>query len=117
MAGARTFYRLVRNDPPTADDFASRCEQGRRRRAERGETIEDWTGLSMFDSLEAVRELVRRAQFGDEVQGVVRLEIPEGTAIEWKKTYGAGHWTVWGSSHRLIRYVRSTVTPLADLRR
>jgi hypothetical protein len=117
MAGTRTFYRLVRHDPPTAEDFKSRCELGRRRRSERGETIADWTGLSVYDSLDAVRDLLRRAEFGSDVMGVVRVDLPEGTAIEWEKTHGAGHWTVWGSSQRIVRYVRPPVIPLAQLRR
>jgi hypothetical protein len=104
-----TFYRLVRSNPPTMDDFTSNCERGRRRRTERGETIEDWTGLSVFDSLEAVRDLRRRAQFGYRVQWVARLDIPNHTAIEWRRTHGPGHWTLWGSARAILATVVSVL--------
>ena len=99
------------------EDFASRCELGGRRRTQRGETIEDWTGLSVHESLDAVQDLLKRAAFGDNVLGVVQIDLPEGTAIEWDKTHGSGHWTVWGSSQRIARHVRPPVIPFAQLRR
>jgi hypothetical protein len=103
-------YRLVRSDPPTVADFASNCESGRRRRPERGESIEDWTGISTFDSLDALQALVRRAQFGPRSRWAARLELPMNTAIEWKKTHGAGHWTIWGSSQAIHAAVVSVVS-------
>jgi hypothetical protein len=90
---------------------------GRRRRSNRGETIEDWTGLSVFDSLDAVRDLLRRAQFGGDIQWVVPLDVPEGGTIEWKKTHGLGHWTLWGSSRSIHLCVRLPAMPLAELPR
>ncbi|MGH2354991.1 MAG: hypothetical protein ACRDI2_26380 [Chloroflexota bacterium] len=107
----RTFYRLARSDPPTVDDFTSNCELGRRRRPERGETIEDWTGLSVYDSLDGIRDLLRRAQFSARARWVARLEVPEGAAIEWKKTHGPGHWTIWGS----LRAILATVVSVAHV--
>lgn len=102
-------YRLVRSNPPTADNFTSNCERGRRRRLEPGVTIEDWTGLSVFDSLDAVHDLLQRARFGAQAQWVARLEAPDGSAIESKKTHGPGQWTIWGSSKAILATVVSVL--------
>src|SRR5688572_10444428 len=104
MARTRTFYRLAKSNPPTVEDFMSNCEKGLRRRGDGRETIEDWTGLSVYDSMEGIHDLLARARFSARARWVARLEIPETAAPEWKKTHGEGHWTVWGSSKELASY-------------
>lgn len=77
-----TFYRLMWSNPPTTDDFQTNGERGRRYRQERGESVEDWTGLSVFDSLEAVSDLLQRVQFGARARWVAQLDVPEPSATE-----------------------------------
>lgn len=100
---ARTFYRIVKaTDGRDADDYRSNCEKGQRRRPEAGETtIEAWTGISVYDSLERAERPVRMGRFGRRRRWIAQIAIPLDGPFEFKKTAGPGHWTLWGSSQLL----------------
>jgi hypothetical protein len=97
---ARTFYRFVETDPPTARDFASNFLLGRPRRPQAGETEDEWRGLSVFDSPDAARAMLRRVpRFRRRL--LAQLELPDDAPVRIAKTFGPGHYTLWGDPQRL----------------
>ena len=96
----RTFYRIVKTaDGKYPNDYASNCEKGQHRRPEAGETtIEQWTGISVYDSLEQARKPVLMGRFGRRRRWIAELAISLDGPFEFKKTAGPGHWTLWGSA-------------------
>jgi len=112
-APTHTFYRLVKNPTVTDDraDYKSNCELAKPRRPDIGETIEEWTGLSVFDSLDGIRRLVSNTRFSARAKWTARIEIPSSQPVEWRKTGPPGHWSLWGSS-QLLGTLVAQVVPL-----
>ena len=87
-------FRIVKSDPPSAEDFTSPMMLGvlpqRREREHPGE----WAGLSMFDSIERARAMAQHyPRLGGWI-ATVNLDIRR--VVVWK-TFGAHHYTVWGA--------------------
>ena len=95
------FFRFVATDPPTVRDFFSNFQLGRPRRPQAGETEEEWRGLSVFDSPEAARAmLVRVPRFP--LRLLARIELPDDASVRIEKTFGPGHYTIWGDPQVLL---------------
>jgi hypothetical protein len=108
----RTFYRIVKTDPPTAWDFTSneaRHRQPRRPLNPEGQRL--WRGLSHFDSLEAARA----ASLHTPALGsfIAEVTVPDDADVEIEQTGRAGHYTIWGSPGRMLAYAGRTV-PVAE---
>ena len=102
----RTFYRIVRSNPPTARDFLSHAAQGKPagRRAQR----EGWdTGVSAYDSLEHARARAAYWQFRHG-EHIAALRVGENSSITYKQTTGdSAHFTLWGAADTLRDCVES----------
>ena len=101
----RVFYRVVRTNPPTRDDFKSYLALGklpgpnptpRRLRA--------WAGVSVYDT-----EAVARAKASDYDLGpyVAELHIPEEAPIQAEGPGQSGHYNLYGEPEDLLRFVVS----------
>src|SRR6476661_4656628 len=94
MGMARSFFRVVKSNPPTPDDFKSyhelrmpvlRHDPQSRRLAE---------GLSVYATLAQARRAARSQPFLG--QFVAELIIPENAPLTFERTgKKAGHHTIW----------------------
>jgi hypothetical protein len=105
----RSFFRIAKTYPPGDGEYLT--TQDRRGPPSAGlcsEQREVWDAYSAFDSLEAAIEKVR--DLGG-LRGwlVVRYDIPPGAAIRWKKTFGPGHYSLWGDKEELKRCLTDIV--------
>jgi len=95
------FYRTVRHNPPEPGYFLSGEVEGRPS-PPKAHLVRFWQGFSAFDTLEQAR---RKAQ-QNPAQGafIVELVIPDNAGIQWEKTFGPGHYTIWGDPTQCVRY-------------
>ena len=101
---ARTFYRIVRTDPPTLGEFMSAQARGKPPPDDEPETLRLHDGLSAYATIAQARRKARASP----VLGryIARLEIPEGGPIRWERTLtSSGHHTIWGVPADLLRCV------------
>ena len=102
---ARTFYRLVRNHPPTRADFLSRKARGI---PPRGPELTDpflYEGISAWDTPGAAAGVaVRRPAL------IAVLEIPEGGLVSVRQTLKPGHYTLQSTPEALLACVVSLLT-------
>ena len=105
----RVLYRIVRSNPPTAWDFTSNEAKGRvPRRPLRAHERRLWRGLSVFDTLDSARAAAQQTPtLGDFIAEIAIPSNDESILIE--QTGRIGHYTVWGSPARVLRYVRQVV--------
>lgn len=97
MADApRVYYRIVKADPPTPDDFTSPEAAGKpfsdpdpsRRRL--------WDGLSFYATEAQARRNARR--FHTHGQYVAGVALEPNSPLRVERTLGPGHYTLWGDS-------------------
>lgn len=104
---ALVLFRGVRRDPPTADDFRSNAARGRAPRRVEREHPELWTGLSLFDTADAVRARARLYPAVGRFVAAVRVsDVADATV---RPTLGAGHYTVWAEAEALLDAVIGVV--------
>jgi hypothetical protein len=102
MAG-RTFWRIVRTNPPSEADFLSNEAKGLHPRDDDAETLRLWSGIPAFATLTQARRMARRVpSLGD---FVAELSIPDDPAVRIERTLGRGHHTLWGDANRLLTSV------------
>lgn len=97
-------YRIVITNPPTERDMLSQQALGRPLHSNKPELRRAFDGVSVFDSEQRARETAQRRPW----QGsgfIAELHIPEGSAIRREKTFGQGHYTLWGDAAILLSYV------------
>jgi hypothetical protein len=100
----RSFFRVARSYPPTAEDY-------RTQRDFRGDPSADltdeerfsWDAYSAFDTEDGARRQGRRIRrLGTHI---VRYDIPDGAGIEIRQTFGPGHYDLKGSTEELRGYL------------
>lgn len=113
-----TFYRIVKGDPPTRDDFVSNQAKGRiPRRILTAEELRRWDGLSVFETEAQARRQARRHPFLGRF--IARLRIVEGGPIHYQRTNpdNRGHHSVWGSPDILLTCVEGIASVYEPLTR
>jgi len=103
----RRFFRLVKDDPPTLGDFMTYAALGksppRSRRADPG-FMRRWSGLSVYDTYRAARELAAARDF-QRWRYVAVLEIPSDAHIDFEGPETRGHWNLYGADPAYLRDV------------
>ena len=97
---ARQFYRIVRSQYPSLDDFRSLGDEGKvcvsaRRYRECAE------GVSVFDDFRHACDLARTYDFR-RGRFVATLTVPDDGSVEFAKTFGVHHWTIYYGSPESI---------------
>ncbi len=106
---ARTFYHLVKHDPPTREDFLSYLEQGIPVFDDDPEALRLASGVSACATLAQVRNRARLPSLRDH-RYVAELSITAQAAISFERTgRQRGHYTLWGTPDDLLACVVSVV--------
>lgn len=101
----RSFYRVVRSNPPTRQDFLSHEALGIPLRNEQQREL--WSGVSCQATEQQARRTARLPGFGS---FIARVELAEGGSIKWQRTGPkAGHHTLWGDPDELLANVVEVV--------
>lgn len=101
---ARTFYRVVKRNPPTRDNFLS-CEAlGIRLLRDTPEARRQARGVSVYSRMREARE---KSEVSPHLgKYIATLEIPDGSAITFAQTsQNRRHFTHWGESDDLLACV------------
>ena len=112
---ARTFYRILAGASATRGDFLSHEALGRPLRRATSETRRTYDGVSIFETANQARAVVKRAAryrlLGTHIAAVT---IPEDSPIRVRRTFldQPGHYTVWGDPDDLLRCV-TRIEPVA----
>jgi hypothetical protein len=109
-------YRTVHHDPPIRDDFRSGKELGVPRPSARKERF--WLGFSAYDSFERANAtaVAYPRQGGFIAEFVVpdiaiaasteeAFTLPAAGSITIARSFGVGHWTVWGEPEIFVPLV------------
>jgi hypothetical protein len=102
---ARVFFRIVKSNPPTLEDFTSNAAKGRPIPPHLPSNLHWlWDGLSMYETeTQAERAVRRNPRLGG---FLVELVIPESEPFQvLRTTPSAGHFTVWGTPEELLQCV------------
>lgn len=100
---SRTFYRIVRGNPPTKDDFLPYAAMGGPPPAD-PQVRRLWKGVSVYDTIDRARNLARkRPTLGTYV---AMVDVPWSQAIQAERTgHRRGHHTLWGDPAALLACV------------
>lgn len=105
-----SFYRVAKAYPPGDDEYRTARDKGLHPPDELTATelraFND--GYSFYDSEDGARGQAKKRK-GKLGTYIVRYDIPEGSGIEWEKTLGPGHYTLFGSKEELKRYLAAFV--------
>lgn len=104
-----TFFRIVKTDPPTVQDFLSLKDLGRPMRRGTSPERQRWAaGVSVFATTDAaLRTAEQYPQLGD---FLAMLETPDDGRIPYEQTgEDADHYTLWANAIDLLATVRSVV--------
>ena len=117
-------YRTVHHDPPIRDDFRSGKEMGVSKPSVRKERY--WFGFSAYDSFE--RANATAVVYPHQGNFIAEFVVPDASvaklieetftrpssgSITIARSFGMGHWTVWGEPELFI----SLVTRVVPVRR
>jgi hypothetical protein len=100
----RTFYRIVRSNPPDLRDFVSQAAQGIPSGRRDPEALRLRRGISVY----ATEAQARRKARGVGTLGafIARLEMPaDSPIISERTTESSGHHTLWGEPATLMACV------------
>ena len=101
----RSFYRVVRTDPPTREDFLSHEALGIPPR--NPDDVELWRGVSVQSTEQQARQRARLPGFG---RFIAELVIADDSGIIWRRTgRQAGHHTLWGDPDAMLACVVRTI--------
>lgn len=92
---ARTFFRIVRTNPPTREDFKSHEELGRPLANPTPERLELWRSVSVFATEAQARSNAQEWPMIGKY--IVELRIADNGPIRWKRTgRKPGHYSLSG---------------------
>src|SRR4051795_11808283 len=105
QAGAvRTFYRIVKTNPPTVADFTSNLALGRVPKYPDPRVLSLWNGLSVFDQESQARQKALEAPYLGRY--IAELRVIESDPLRYQRTLRTpGHYTLWGSSNLMLSRV------------
>ena len=105
---ARTFYRIVGNNPPTIVDVTSKLALGRLPSGADVETVRLESGISTYATEAQARRKARALRFlGNHIAA---LRIEDDAPIRYERTTrSGGHHTLWGEPTDLLARVVSVV--------
>ncbi len=112
------FYRIIRYDSASEDDFISQAvqcvrdvQQGHhpRRLPTTGAALHMWSGVSVFRSVAAARAMARQyPNLGNSI--AVLYVVPHDPEVLIEKTgQDPDHYTTWAAPRVLLAYVESRV--------
>jgi hypothetical protein len=101
----RSFFRIVKNNPPIAEDFQSHKELGIPVRDPAN--YELWSGVSVYGTLHQARKKAK--QYPSKGTYIAMLRIAEGMPLTFRRTGGSNHFTVWGMKEDLLQCVEEVV--------
>lgn len=96
VEAVRVFYRLVMSNPPESIDFLSQADRREPPPRDDPEFLRRWAGLSVFDSLAAIRRLGEATRWRRGAY-IAELHIPEDAAIQYEGPDRKGHWLLYGA--------------------
>ena len=105
---ARTFYRIVKTDPPSQYDFWSHQARGLSPPNTKPVTLYVWDGISVYDS----EARARRKAFDFPLLGsyIAAIRIEDDDPIRAERTTSSrGHYTLWGDPALMLARVSSVV--------
>lgn len=104
----RSFYRIVKKNPPTDRDYVTPQE---RRGDPPTELPEDqrrsWDALSFYDSEAGAR--AQAVQVPGIGKFIARYDIPLDAGITWEQTLGPGYYDLRGDTAEIKRYLTSYI--------
>lgn len=112
----RTFYRLVRTTPPTADDWLPQAKlPGRWAKPASHPLAEHWNeGISVWDTVDAARRqnaVIARRKNGSPFRFIARLDFGAYPKVECDDTIRTpNHWTLFGPTAEIEAAVTSSNT-------
>jgi hypothetical protein len=97
---ARTFYRIVKTNPPTLQDFMSNRELGRRPRDPNDpEVLRRWDKVSVWGEEQRAHQWAReRPRLG---AYVARLDLPDDSTIAAEESGPTGHYSLAATAAEL----------------
>lgn len=100
----RSFYRIAKRFPPTVEDYRTQRDfRGESGSGLSEEELWSWDAYSAFDTEDGARRQGRRIRrLGTHI---VRYDIPVNAGIEWRKSFGPGHYGLKGDKAELHRYL------------
>jgi hypothetical protein len=104
VARVRIFYRVVKTNPPTRDDFRSYLALGKPLLNPTPRRLRAWAGVSVYDT-----EVTASAKAQDFNLGpfVAELNVPDDAPIEAEGPGQSGHYNLYGDPDDLLQFVVS----------
>lgn len=100
--GGEAFYRLLRRQRPELRDFYSARELGRPVPSRTRWVV--FVGVSMFASPAGALTVARRHP-----AVIAQVVLPASRGVDYAKTAGEGHYTIWASPEELVAAVVDVV--------
>lgn len=105
----RTFFRIVKTDPPTVDDFLSAEARGMIPPVELSDDLRRlWDGISVYATAAQARRKARQSPILGRYIVELRLWPDTGLRVE-RTARGPGHHTIWGQPGDIQACVVSVV--------
>jgi len=105
---AGTYFRIVRTNPATAQDFLSDKARGIPPRNDEPLTLHVWDGISVYRTFGQAARKARDYPFLGSY--IAEVDITGRADVRVEKTFGRGHHTVWGTPDVLLACVVSIVS-------
>jgi hypothetical protein len=98
------FFRIVHRNPASREDFLSNRDRGLPPRGPEIDDPAEWAGISVFDTLERARRLALRRNLALGAF-IAELHVAEDAPVIARKTFGPGHYTLWGTPETFVDLV------------